>query len=382
LIGGVWRYTNYTFYATGPPAILSPAPGSVLALNQAFTWSPGTGSTMSELQLGTTGPGSSNIYDSGPTTATSATVPSVPANSVTVFARLRSFIGGSWQNVDYTYTEPPPPVKAALINPISGAVLGSSATFTWTAGTDVTLYALWLGTTGPGSFDLYNSGHTTSITTGVLTLPTNGVRIYAQLWSFIGGNWMYTQYTFFEAGPPAILSPTPGSVLGLSQTFAWSPGTGSTMSELQLGTTGPGSSNIFDSGPTTATSAFVPLVPANSATLFARLMSFIGGSWQSVDYTYTESAPPVKAALISPTPGTVLGPSATFTWTPGTGVTIYDLALGTTGFGSSDIYTTGHTTAHSTGAIPLPTNGVTVYAQLYSYVGGSWLYSQYTFTEQ
>jgi hypothetical protein len=220
------------------------------------------------------------------------------------------------------------------------------------------------------------------MSTGVITLPTNGVTIYAQLWSFIGGSWTYTQYTFFEAGPPAILSPAPGSVLGLSQTFTWSPGTGSTMSELQLGTTGPGSNDIFDSGPTTATSATVPSVPANSATVFARLRSFIGGTWQNVDYTYSESAPPVKAALISPTSGTVLGSSATFTWTPGTAVTMYALTLGTTGFGSSDIYTTGHTTAHSTGAIPLPTNGVTIYAQLWSYIGGRWLYTHYTFTEQ
>jgi hypothetical protein len=35
----------------------------------------------------------------------------------------------------------------------------------------------------------------------------------------------------------------------------------------------------------------------------------------------------------------------------------------------------------STGAIPVPANGVTVYGQLWSYIDGVWQYNLYSFTE-
>jgi hypothetical protein len=58
------------------------------------------------LRRGTLGVGSSNLYDSDITTATSATV-SLPTNGVTVFARFFQKINGAWQHTDYTYTEEP-----------------------------------------------------------------------------------------------------------------------------------------------------------------------------------------------------------------------------------------------------------------------------------
>ena len=68
----------------------------------------------------------------------------------------------------------------------------SSATFTWTAGTGVTRYEFRLGTTGPGSNDLYNPTETstTALTSGPVTgIPTNGATLYARLFSLIGGVW-------------------------------------------------------------------------------------------------------------------------------------------------------------------------------------------------
>jgi serine protease len=75
---------------------------------------------------------------------------------------MGSYIGGAWTYTDYIYTESPPPVNAALLSPTPGTVLGSTATFTWSPGTDVTMYVLHVGTTGPGTQDLYNSGYTTA----------------------------------------------------------------------------------------------------------------------------------------------------------------------------------------------------------------------------
>ena len=87
------------------------------------------------------------------------------------------------------------------------------------------------------------------------------------------------------------------------------------------------------------------------------------------------------AALISPAPGSVLGSSAAFTWTAGTGATLYELTLGTT-IGAYDVYNSGHITGTSVTATGLPSGGETIYATLYSYIGGVWQQTSYTFTEQ
>ena len=142
-----------------------------------------------------------------------------------------------------------------LTSPTPGSTLtGSSATFTWSAGTGVTKYEFRLGTTGPGSSNVYNSAEatTTALTTGLVSnIPTNGVTLYARLYSLINGAWQYNDYTYTEFGTPvpaALTSPTPGSTLtGSSATFTWSAGMGVTRYEFRLGTTGPGSSNVYNS---------------------------------------------------------------------------------------------------------------------------------------
>ncbi len=146
---------------------------------------------------------------------TSRTVSSLPANGVTVYARLYSKIAGAWKYIDYTYTESgtaTPPALATLISPAPGSVLGtSSTTFTWTPGSQVWDYQLNLGTRGPGSSDLIApiGQQTTSRT--VPSLPPNGVTVYARLYSKIAGVWLFNDYTFTESGtavPPA-LAPGP-----------------------------------------------------------------------------------------------------------------------------------------------------------------------------
>jgi hypothetical protein len=152
---------------------------------------------MSSLTLGTAGPGSSNLYNSGPTTATSANVATIPTNSATVYAQLGSLNGTTWTYTNYTYTESPPPANPALISPTPGSVLGTSQVFTWSTGTDVGQYDLSLGSV-PGHYDLYNSGHITGTSVSVTGLPTGGATIYAQLWWSFGGVWQFTSYTFTE----------------------------------------------------------------------------------------------------------------------------------------------------------------------------------------
>ncbi len=91
------------------------------------------------------------------------------------------------------------PTPAVLTTPAPGSTLsGSSVTFGWTAGTGVVDYELYLGTTGVGSRDLYDSGVTTSLSKTVSGLPTGGQTIYARLWSW-NGVWQTKDYTYTES---------------------------------------------------------------------------------------------------------------------------------------------------------------------------------------
>jgi hypothetical protein len=71
-----------------------------------FTWSAGNPATSYWFSLGTASSGANakNIYSSGSTTATSATVSGLPTNGETIYATLYSYIDGAWQPTVYTYT--------------------------------------------------------------------------------------------------------------------------------------------------------------------------------------------------------------------------------------------------------------------------------------
>ena len=202
----------------------------------------------------------------------------------------------------------------------------------------MTAYSLWLGTTGVGSSNLYNSTPPlTTLSTTVTGLPITGGTIYARMWSEINGVWQSTDYTYTASGSAVkavLTSPAPGSTLtGSTVTFGWTAGTAVTTYSLWLGTTGVGSSNLYNSTPPLTTlSTTVTGLPTTGGTIYARMWSEINGVWQSTDYTYTASGSAVKAVLTSPAPGSTLtGSTVTFGWTAGTAVTTYSLWLGTTG---------------------------------------------------
>jgi len=388
-INGAWKPVSYTYTQAGPPVpatLLSPAAGSTLPGTSAtFTWSAGTLVDAYSLTLGTTGAGSSNLYNSGPITTTSVTVTALPLSGATVYATLSSQIGGVWQSQNYLYTEATP-TPAAMTSPAAGSVLaGSSVTFSWSAGIGTTAYDLYLGTGGAGTSNIYNSGSITGTSVTVTGLPMNGVNLYATLYSKINGAWVPAAYVYTEAGTMVLAmmtSPAPGSTLaGSSVNFTWTAGMGPTAYTLYVGTA-VGASNIFKSGTLTATSAAVTGLPTTAALLYVTLFSQINGAWKPVSYTYTQAGPPVPATLLSPAAGSTLpGTSATFTWSAGTLVDAYSLTLGTTGAGSSNLYNSGPITTTSVTVTALPLSGATVYATLSSQIGGVWQSQNYLYTE-
>jgi hypothetical protein len=162
--------------------------------------------------------------------------------------------------------------------------------FTWTTGTGATQYNLWLGLSGPGSSSLYTSGWLAITSATAPSLPSKGTTIYARLYSDVDGIVEYNDYTYTEATstPATMISPAQGNTLGVSSVmFNWTAGTLITNYALWLGTNGPGSSSLYASPLSAATSVTVPKLPANGVKVYARLFSEGSGGIQYVDYTYT-----------------------------------------------------------------------------------------------
>jgi hypothetical protein len=389
LIASAWQCSDYTYAMSGTPtlaALTSPAPGTALSSSSTtFQWSTGSGVTNYILQLGTTGPGSKDLYNGVSTQATSASVTGLPVSGVTIYARLYSQFNGSWANyVDTTYTG----AGAALLSPAPGSTISTSnVTFTWSAGSGVSEYSFSVGDLYIGSNNLYSSGTLRKITSAaVANLPVNGEKLYVRLCSY-SSSWQCADYNYIASGTPVLAeltSPAPSSVLpGSSVTFQWSSGSGVTNYILQLGTTGKGSKDIYNGASTTTTSVLVTTLPTYGVTIFARLYSQFNGSWANyVDTTYTEYGTPVPAVLLTPTPSSTLTTSSvTFTWSMGGGVTGYTLAVGDLYKGSSNLYASGllHTTTTPT-VTGLPVSGETIYVRLCSLISGLWQCSDSTYT--
>lgn len=374
---------SYTIQVAGTPAVLtSPAAGSTLSTSATFKWTAGTGVTAYQLWLGTIA-GASNLYNSHGTLSLSETVTGLPSNGGTIFATLFSQINGVYKSNSYTFIASGTPSPAVLTSPAPGGKFsGTSATFAWTAGTGVTAYQLWLGST-PGANNIFNSGGTANLSVAVTGLPSNGGTIFATLFSLIDGAYKGNSYTYIAVGTPALAvlsTPAPGSKLtGSSATFTWTTGTGVTNYQLWLGTTA-GSNNLYNSSGTYNHSATVTGLPVNGGTIFATLFSLIDGVYKSNAYTYIASGTPAAAVLTTPTPGSKLaGSSATFAWTTGTGVTAYQLWIGTTA-GASDLYNSHGTAALSAAVAGLPSNGKTIYVTLFSLIDGAYKSNAYTYT--
>ncbi|MGD0548857.1 MAG: hypothetical protein ABR991_13730, partial [Terracidiphilus sp.] len=83
-----------------------------------------------------------------------------------------------------------------MSTPAPGSALtGSSATFTWSKGSGVSEYWLYVGTKGPGSTNVYNASAFTA-SANVTKLPVNGATVYVRLLSKINGAWQYNDYTY------------------------------------------------------------------------------------------------------------------------------------------------------------------------------------------
>jgi len=372
------------------PGLYSPAPASTLTGSSAtFEWYGFAGATAYWVDIGSTA-GGNNYYSSGNLgNVYATTVTTLPTNGSAVYVTLYDLVSGSWVPNAYTYTAfNAAGAAGVLTTPTPGSTLtGSSATFGWTAGSGATAYWLDIGNTAGGN-NYYSSGNLGNVlTTTANGLPTNGSTIYVTLYSLISGSWTPNAYTYtaFNASSAAgiITSPVNGSTLsGSSVAFTWSAGSGATAYWLDIGSTA-GGNNYYSSGNLgNVLTVTVNGLPTNGSTVYATLYSLIGGVWAPNAYSYIAyNLATTGGVLTTPTPGSTLtGSSVTFDWRAGAGATAYWLDVGGTA-GGNNYYSSGNLGNALTVTVNgLPTDGSTVYATLYSLIGGVWSGNSYTYT--
>jgi hypothetical protein len=381
---GTVVHNDYTYTAYTPPAaatITSPTAGSILTgISVPFTWTSETGATQYYLSVGSTGVGSTNVYNSGWRTVTTWAADPLPTNGETLYVRLSTDYSGTVVHNDYIYTAATE-TAAAITSPVSGATLtGPSVAFTWSAATGATQYYLSVGSTGVGSTNVYDSGWRTVTTWAADPLPTNGETLYVRLSTDYSGTVVYNDYIYTASTQSAVTSPTAGSVLtGPSVPFNWSAATGATQYSISVGSTGVGSTNVYNSGWRDALSWTATGLPTNGETLYVTLSTDYNGLVVKSNTTYLAAT---AAVLSTPAPfSTLSGSSVTFDWTAGTtGATQYYLSIGSTGVGSSNIYNSGWRDVTSWTATGLPTNGETLYVRLSTNFGGTAVHNDYTYT--
>jgi photosystem II stability/assembly factor-like uncharacterized protein len=278
--------------ATTPAEILSPPPGSFLpGASTTFTWSKGRGVSGYWLYVGTS-VGAGDLYSASQGSATSTTVSGLPSDGRTLYVRLWSAIGTGWEFRDYTYRAYTPPVPAEMLTPAPGSALSaSSATFTWSMGTAVSQYAIWIGSSLANN-DLYLSGALTATSVTISSLPTDGRTLYLRLWSGSGDTWSFRDYTyraFAQPTPAEMQTPSPGATLtGPSVTFGWSPGYAVSSYWIYIGSA-PGGSDVYSASQGMQTWTTINGLPTDGRTLYLRLWSLVNGLWQFRDTTYHAS---------------------------------------------------------------------------------------------
>ena len=369
-----WQSRDYIYTAAyfAKAFIQSPLPGSVLTgTSVTFTWSRGSGASQYHIYVGSTGAGSNNVFSLNTGSANSQTASGLPTNGSTLYVRIWTLIDGSWLFSDYTYSAISSGSKAIMLSPVPGIpLLSSPQTFTWTAVPGATQYHLYVGGTGVGSDNLFskNTGSVTSQVVGVLTHAS----VYVRLWTLFGGVWQFNDYVYSPGNSPTavMLRPSPPSFAS-EEVFSWSQGIGVSQYHLYIGTTGPGSRDFFTLNTGTATQVLVTGM-RGIPFLFVRLWSLVEGVWLFNDYTYGYPRSVLQM------PSTLSGSTVTFKWN-NVRATQHHLYVGTTGAGSSNLFSLNTGSAISQVVAGLPANGSTIFARLWTLVAGVWEFNDYTY---
>jgi FtsP/CotA-like multicopper oxidase with cupredoxin domain len=358
-------------------AMVTPANGSTLAgSSQLFTWA-NSGASQYQVWAGSTvggfDYGSSGLVSG---TSASATLTGLPVNGSTIHIRLWSLLGSGWVFSDYSY-QAATIGPAAIATPVNASTLtGASQTFSWN-NSGASRYQLWAGST-VGGFDYGSSGLVAGTSATLTALPVNGSTIYVRLWSLLASGWVANDYSYTAAtlGPAVMATPANAATLtDASQTFSWN-NSGASQYQVWAGST-VGGFDYGSSGLVAGTSATLTGLPVNGGVIHVRLWSLLGSNWVYNDYSYT-AATITTAAMITPVNlSTLTGASQTFSWS-NSGAALYQVWVGSTA-GASNLGFSPQTTGTSVTIGGFPANSSTVYVRLWSLVGPTWTFNDYSY---
>lgn len=173
---------------------------------------------------------------------------------------------------------------------------------------------------------------------------------------------------------PATTTSAPFPVLpGTTVTFTWDHGTNAKGYYLRVSTT-PNTAGFSDAY-TTGTSRTVTGIPCDGSTIYTTLWTDRPGSGLTTTPSTaqfnapTNCGPDPRAVIASPAPGlSLVGNSATFSWSAVSGALNYTLEVGSTLGGSN--FAAGLVNGTSKAVTGLPCDGSTIFARLWTQTSG------------
>ena len=274
------------------------SPSTLTGTSATFKWFPIPGANF-WLDVGST-QGGNNYYQSGNIgTVLSKTVNNLPDDGSPVWVTWWYEIGGSWSYLEYQYTAAGGGPGQITTPANLSTLTGSSEQFTWTAGAG-TQFWLTAGN-GPGGNNYYNSGNLGNVQTIMVTgLPTDGSQVYVTLFSFVAGQWLYTQdtYTAYSNSLATILTPTNNTeVDGTTVTFTWTNPSNSDNYWLDIGSVA-GGNDIYQSGNLgNVTTTTVTDMPNNGSEVYGTLWTLIGGQWYYNSWQWQSGPTPSRKGV-------------------------------------------------------------------------------------
>jgi RHS repeat-associated protein len=395
-INNVWSNSAISFTATGSPpckaritqpAGLTPQPTSALPavdLTSGLTWTSVPNATAYYLYVGNA-VGGTDLANSGEIAQTSYLAIDLPIDGRTLYVRLwtKTVL---WRYLDYKLTASAAPQHATFIAPTSGATnVNLTEALQWTTGSGGQAYYLKVGSS-VGASNYVNSGETQqTLYWPCPTIPA-GQLVYASIQTKFGSVWKTNDITF----TPSIAAPACGASLAfpgngatnvdLTNGFSWLGVPHTTAYQLTLGTS-LGASDVLNTGslPGTQTSLAAYDLPVGRL-LYARLWTRHENVWYTSDSSFTLGTVPVaRATFINPTDRAIqVDPAPAFRWTAVPNAQAYYLYVGTT-VGANNLVNTGEIQPTSYAASTLPAN-VTLFARLWTKLGGVWRYVDITFS--
>jgi hypothetical protein len=267
-------------------------------------------------------------------------------------------------------------LTATITYPANGAVNADlSQPIQWTPVVSAQAYYLYVGTT-VGAKNLVNTGEIQTLSYKPGNLPA-GQPLFVRIYTKAGGVWRFQDSTFSTAPLAATIASPVNSAVSVdpAQPIEWAPIANAQAYYLYVGTT-LGAKDLVNTGEIQQTSVVAANLPRGQV-LYARLHTEIGGVWRYTDTTFTVAS--LLASFTYPANGAMnVDSTQAIAWTTAANAQAYYLYVGTTP-GAKDLVNTGEMQQTSYFASNLPA-GQTIYARIYTKVGGAWFYSEETFS--